>query len=73
MMITYNSTNQELVWLCNSKPWMITCFFKEFSYFFKRSIPSEISLTNRHLLTCMGMDPMSPLKQLNKLKSLGST
>jgi hypothetical protein len=30
-----------------------------------------ISLINRHLLILMGMDPMSPLRQLDRLKSLG--
>jgi hypothetical protein len=33
-----------------SKAWMITFLFKEFMSFFKRSIPSVISITNRHLL-----------------------
>jgi hypothetical protein len=37
-----------------SKAWMITFLFKEFLSFFKRFIPSGISITNRHLLILDG-------------------
>ncbi len=33
-----------------SKVWMITFLFKEFLFFFKKSLLSEISLTNKHLI-----------------------
>jgi hypothetical protein len=37
-----------------SKAWMITFLFKKFLSFFKRSIPSGISTTNKHLLILDG-------------------
>ncbi len=37
-----------------SKAWMTTFLFKEFLSFFKRCIPSEISITNKHLLILDG-------------------
>ncbi len=37
-----------------SKTWMTTFLFKEFFYFFKRSIPSGIFLLNRHLFIFNG-------------------
>ncbi len=37
-----------------SKAWMTTSLFKEFLFFFKRSILSGISLTNRHLFILHG-------------------
>jgi IS4 transposase len=37
-----------------SKAWMTTFLFKEFLSFFKRSIPSGISITNRHLFILDG-------------------
>ncbi len=37
-----------------SKAWMITFLFKEFMSFLKRSIPSGISITNKHLLILDG-------------------
>jgi hypothetical protein len=36
------------------KAWMTTFFFKEFLFFFKRFIPSGISLTNGHLFILDG-------------------
>ncbi len=51
------------------KAWMTTFLFKEFLFFFKRSTPNGISITNRHPLFWTSMDPMSPLRQLNELKS----
>jgi hypothetical protein len=37
-----------------SKAWMIDFLFKEFMSFFKRSIPSGISLINRHFFIIDG-------------------
>jgi hypothetical protein len=52
-----------------SKAWMITFLFKEFLSFFKRSIPSGISITNRHLFildrhgSCVTLDPIEEIQK----------
>jgi hypothetical protein len=54
-----------------SKPWMTTFLFKQFLYFFKRSIPSEISLTNRHLFILDGQGSHVTLEAIEQAKKIG--
>jgi hypothetical protein len=54
-----------------SKAWMTTYLFKEFLSFFKRSIPSEISLTNRHLHILDGHGSHVTLETIKQAKEFG--
>jgi len=54
-----------------SKAWMTTFLFKEFLYFFKRSISSGISLTNRHLLILDGHGSHVTLETIEQDKEFG--
>jgi len=56
-----------------SKTWMISFLFRKFLPFFKRFIPCEISLTNRHLLILDGHGSHVTLEVMKKQKSLGPT
>jgi hypothetical protein len=67
VMTTYNSTNQELIWLCNKKMDDYLSFQKQF-VFFKRFIPCEIFLTNRHLLILDGHGSHVTLEVIEQAK-----
>jgi hypothetical protein len=61
-------------WTCmatQSKAWMITFLFKEFSFFFKRFIPSGISITNRHLLILDGHGSHVTLEAIEQAQEFG--
>jgi hypothetical protein len=51
-----------------SKAWMTTFFFKEFVSFFKRFIPSGISLTNKHLFILDGHGSDVTLEVIGQVK-----
>jgi len=53
------------------KTWMITFLFKEFLSFFKRSIPSGVSFTNRHLLILDGHGSHVTLEVIKHAKDIG--
>jgi hypothetical protein len=50
---------------------MTTFLVKEFLYFFKRSIPSEISITNMHLLILDGHGSHVTLEAIEQAKEFG--
>jgi hypothetical protein len=50
---------------------MITSLFKELLYFFKRSIPNGISLTNRHLLILDGHGSHVTFETIEQAKEFG--
>jgi hypothetical protein len=50
-MTIINYANQGLVWLCSQK---LAFFFKEFLFFFKRSISGGIFLINKHMFIFNG-------------------
>jgi len=54
-----------------SKAWMTTSFFKEFLSFFKRSIRSGISLTNRHLFILDGHGSHVTFVAIEQAKEIG--
>jgi hypothetical protein len=54
-----------------SKAWMTTFFFKEFMSFFKRSIPSKISITNRHMLILDGHGSHVTLEAIEQAQEFG--
>ncbi len=54
-----------------SKAWMITFLFKEFMSFFKRSIPSGISITNRHMLILDGHGSHVTLEAIKQAQKFG--
>jgi hypothetical protein len=54
-----------------SKGWMTTFHFKEFLFFFKRYIPSGISLTNRHLLILDGHGSHVTFAAIEQAKGFG--
>jgi hypothetical protein len=54
-----------------SKAWMITFLFNEFMSFFKRSIPSEISITNRHMLILDGHGSHVTLEAIKQAQKFG--
>ncbi len=50
---------------------MTTFFFKEFFVFFKRSIPSGISTTNRHLLILDGHGSHVTIETIKQAQEFG--
>jgi hypothetical protein len=50
---------------------MTAFLFKEFLYFFKRLIPSGVSLTNRHLLIMDGHGNHVILEAIEHAKDIG--
>jgi len=50
---------------------MIAFLFKEFLSFFKRSIPSGVSLTNRHSLILNGHGSRVTLEAIEHAKDIG--
>jgi len=54
-----------------SKAWMTTFLFKEFFFFFKRSILSGISLTNKHLFIFDGHGSHVTLKTIKQAQAFG--
>jgi len=54
-----------------SKAWMITFLFNEFMSFFKRSIPSGISITNRHMLILDGHGSHVTLEEIKQAQKVG--
>ncbi len=54
-----------------SKAWMITFLFKEFLVSFKRSIPSVISITNRHMLILDGHGSHITLEAIEQVQKFG--
>jgi hypothetical protein len=50
---------------------MTTFLFKDFMYFFKRSIPSGISITNRHLLILDGHGSHVTLEAIEQVQKFG--
>jgi hypothetical protein len=54
-----------------SKAWMTTFLFKEFLFFFKRSIPSGITLTNRHFLILDGHGSHVTFETIEQAKEFG--
>jgi hypothetical protein len=54
-----------------SKAWMTTFLFKEFMFFFKRSIPSKISITNRHMLILDGHGSHVALQAIEQAQEFG--
>jgi hypothetical protein len=53
------------------KTWMITFFFTKFLFLFKRSIPSGVSVTNRHLLILNGHGSHVTLETIESAKDIG--
>jgi hypothetical protein len=53
------------------KTWMTTFLFKKFLSFFKRSIPSGISITNRHLLILDGHGSHVTLEAIEQVQEFG--
>jgi len=54
-----------------SKAWMTTFLFKEFLSFFKRSILSGISLTNKHLFILDGHGSHVTFEAIKQVKKFG--
>jgi hypothetical protein len=54
-----------------SKASMTTCLFKEFLSFFKRFIPSGISITNRHLFIFDGHGFNVTLEAIEQVQEFG--
>jgi len=54
-----------------SKAWMTTFLFKEFLFFFKKCIPSGISITNRHLLILDGHGSHVTLEAIKQAQAFG--
>jgi hypothetical protein len=54
-----------------SKAWVITFLFKEFLSFFKRSIPSGISITNRNLFILDGHGSHVTLEAIEQAQEFG--
>jgi hypothetical protein len=52
--ITFNNVSQDLVWKCRKKTWMTCYLFKQFVFFFIRSILGGLSQHNKHLLILDG-------------------
>jgi len=53
------------------KAWMTTFLFKQFLFFFKRFIPSGISLTNKHLFILNGHGFHVTLEAIEQTKEFG--
>ncbi len=51
-----------------SKAWMTTFIFKEFWFFFKKLVPSGISINNRHLLILDGHGSHVTLKAIEQAR-----
>jgi hypothetical protein len=56
-MTTYNFVYQIFVWPCNQKHGWQPSFSRNFCFFFKKLIPSGISINNKHLLILDGWIP----------------
>jgi hypothetical protein len=54
-----------------SKAWMTTFLFKEFLFFFKRFIPSGISITNKHLLILDGHGSHVTIETIKQAQEFG--
>jgi hypothetical protein len=54
-----------------SKAWMTNFVFKELMSFFKRLIPSGISLINKHLFILVGHESHVTLKTIEQAQNLG--
>jgi hypothetical protein len=54
-----------------SKAWMTTFLFKKFLFFLKRSIPNEISITNRHLFILDGHGSHFTLEAIEQVQKFG--
>ncbi len=54
-----------------SKTWIITFLFKKFMFFFKRFIPSGISITNGHLLILDGHGSHVTLEVIEQAQEFG--
>jgi hypothetical protein len=54
-----------------SKAWMTTFLFKEFLFFFKSSIPGEISISNKHLLILDGHGSHVTLEAIEQSSEFG--
>jgi hypothetical protein len=54
-----------------SRAWMTTFLFKEFLSFFKRFIPSGISITNKHLLILDGHQFHVTLEAIKQAQEFG--
>ncbi len=53
------------------KTWMTTFLFKEFLYFFNKSIPSGISFSNRHMLIVDAHGNHVTLKAIKQVEDFG--
>jgi hypothetical protein len=56
----------------HKRAWMIAFLFKEFLSLFKRSIPSGVSLTNKHSLILNGHGSCVTLESIEHAKDIGS-